>query len=481
MIRLQQGAEFQKAGKLSEAECCFRDYLDDFPNDPYALGNLGNVYRDRGRIAEADALYRQALTADPQAHWIHSNRLMTLNYSDRIAPETLLQEHREWGKQLPVSEPPVFRNTFDPKKRIHIGFVSADFRWHSVAFFLFGLLRELDREQFEVTCINESRNPDEMTEMIRTEVSGWVNTADLEDEGFIKTVRRCRLDVLVDLSGHTAYNRMPAIAQRCAPLQIGWLGYPTITGNPGIDYWVTDAIILGDSQSTPGREQPLLLPEGMHCYYPPVAPGELPLTPVRNDRSGNVVLGCFNHRAKLTETTLNLFADVLLAEPRTELLLKGRSFNDPAETEVIQYFMSHRGIAPERLRMLARTDTTLDHLKTYYQVDIALDTFPYNGTTTTCEALWMGVPVVTLQGATHASRVGASLLTRLGCKPWIAGNHEAYVRAVSRLVQDAESRREFRENVRDRLFSSGLTDQKRFAGDFGNGIRGLWQSYCSGR
>ena len=481
MIRLGQGVEFLKAGKLSEAERCFREYLDDFPTDPYALGNLGNVYRDRGRISEADELYRRALQSDPHAHWIHSNRLMTLNYSDQIAPETLLKEHQDWGKLLPIPDQPKFRNTFDPKKRIHLGFVSADFRWHSVAFFLFGLLRELDREQFEITCINESRNPDEMTDMIRSEVSGWVDTIDLEDELFIKTVRRCRLDILIDLSGHTAYNRMSAIARRCAPLQIGWLGYPTITGNPGIDHWMTDPIILGDTAEILGHEQPLLMPEGMHCYYPPVAAGEMPLSSGREGVSDKVMLGCFNHRAKLTQTTLDLFADVLLTEPDTELLLKGRSFNDPTEVEVIQTFFEERGIAPERLHMLARTDTTLGHLKAYYRIDIALDTFPYNGTTTTCEALWMGVPVVTLQGSTHASRDGASLLTRLGFEPWVARDRDGYLGAVRQLVRDAESRRLFRETIRDRMFHCGLTDQARFAGNFGKCLRRQWETYCSSR
>lgn len=478
MIRVKTGIEKWKQGNLQEAEVCFRQYLSDFPSDVNVIANLANVYRDRGDLKNANKWYLRALKLEPNTTWIHSNRLMTLNYDPEVDSETILQAHLKWGKQLSLPDPVSFKNERTPGKRIHIGFVSGDFRWHSVAFFLFGLLKEFNSDQVEVTCFSENRSSDEMTALIRAHSDGWVDTSGMSDDQFLKTTRRSRLDVLIDLSGHTAYNRMEALARRCAPLQVSWLGYPTITGNPCIDYWMTDSAILGDSSDQLGQVSALVMKEGIHSYFPPVQEYDLPITDHKKKPAGKVVLGCFNHRAKISAICLKNWAQILKCEPNTELLLKNRSFNDPQEVANLRYEMEKLGVNGLRITTLRRTPTCMEHLRTYEKIDIALDTFPYNGTTTTCEAIWMGIPVVTCVGDTHASRVGASLLTQLGAPEWIAEDMDGYCRIVGELVRDNDLRVNFSKTARARMRTSGLSDCAKFARAFEEQVRSIWMNYC---
>ncbi|MCG8527677.1 MAG: hypothetical protein MI748_14950 [Opitutales bacterium] len=479
---LDSALELLNSGKLSSAKVEFERLLSAHPDHPLLLSSLGTLHRDRGEPEVADRYYRKAYAAAPELGWIESNRLMTLNYNPACSLEEIVRVHVDWGNSgiVPPGNPKL-RNSPVPDKRIHVGLVSGDLRWHSVAFFLLGLLEHFDRQKLEVTVFCENEKSDEMTDILRSFCDGWVETQSKTDLDFQKTALRSRIDVLIDLSGHTARHRQQAFALRCAPIQLSWLGYPTVTGNPQMDYWMTDSDNSLDSKPFGLKERVVSLDGGVHVYHPPVAPEELPLRDYAEASRDWVTLGCFNNRAKITVALLELWAEILEERPKTKLLLKSIVFVDLEEREKVIGIFESNGIDPGRIELLERSPSTMDHLKEYRRVDIALDTFPYNGTTTTFEALWMGVPVVTQTGEPHASRVGSSILRTLGRRDWITESAKEYKSSVLRLIDDAEDRLVFRQQARELLFKSGLTDSKRFSRKFEAKIRDLWRNYCSGK
>ncbi len=492
MHRVQQGIEHWKAGRLTEAAEQIKSFLQAFPQHPTGLANLANVLRDQGEIEQALRLYWQALeSADaidgiqPDAEWIWSNYLLTLNYSDTVGMETLIQSHRQWASRFPVPSDVPWRNRRTGDRRFHLGFVSGDLRWHSVAFFLLSLMRHLDRATFEVTCFSDNLSDDDMTGILRGFADAWVPCRDLDDISLMQSIRRSRVDILIDLSGHTAYNRMGVFAMRAAPIQVSWLGYPTPSGNPCIDYWLTDPGIcsIGAASSVASGwmgSRPIHLLPSVHAYHPALPAEEMPPTrwvESETTERETIWLGCFNHRAKVSTETLYMWAKILQRFPQTKLLLKSRSYADAGVCDSIRQSLVSRGIESGRVVFLPRTASTREHLHCYRRIDLALDTFPYNGTTTTCESLWMGVPVVTRKGESHASSVSSSLLHQLGKQAWIAHSREAYVTAAGNLIEDAEQRREFRENSRDLMFRCGLTDGNRFAACWSEAMLKLWRDW----
>ena len=403
--------------------------------------------------------------------------------------EELEELHETWGKRFSGVEVPVFRNSLSHERRVHVGLVSADFRWHSVAFFLLGLLKHRDKSRLEITCFSDNPEDDDMTGILRNLADSWVTCKGLSDSALLKIIRRSRVDVLVDLAGHTAYNRMAVFGRRAAPVQVSWLGYPTPTGNPHIDFWFTDAGIHSeDVVAGGGCSEPVCLASGAHAYHPPVEAAEMPVDrvlwepeseDVMDSGADTVWLGCFNHRAKLSSQTLEMWAAILRSAPHTKLLLKTRSFADERVSADLRKRFGLLGVDPCRLSFRSRTDTTLEHLQCYRCIDLALDSFPYNGTTTTCESLWMGVPVVTRSGNTYASRVTGSLLNQLGKPEWVADSAEGYVQTALNLIADVEGRRQFRKNARGLLQEAGLTDSARFAECWTTAVEDLWRRYVA--
>ena len=338
---------------------------------------------------------------------------------------------------------------------MRIGYVSGDFRRHSVANFLFPIFENHDRAAFQITCYNNNGWNDDVTERLMGAVDQWRRISGLDDETVAEMIAADGIDILVDLSGHTAHNRLSLFARQPAPVQVTWLGYPGSTGVEAIRYRLVDAITDPPGESDSYYCETLIrLEHGFLCYAP-LDPAPAPvMRPARNP----VRFGSFNNPAKLSPATLDLWGKLLQAVESSELVLKGRPFADPQVRRMLLKRFEARGIAEERIVLLEHMAAPDRHMAAYGEMDIALDPFPYNGTTTTCEALWMGVPVVTLLGDRHSSRVGASLLTRVGLEEMIAEDADGYIRRAADLAANQERRAALRATLRPAMQTSPLCD-----------------------
>lgn len=348
-----------------------------------------------------------------------------------------------------------------------IGYVSGDFRRHSVANFLFPVFENHDRSAFEIYCYSNNPSNDDVTERLVLAADQWRRISGLGDEEAARMIGEDGIDILVDLSGHTAHNRLQLFARRPAPTLVTWLGYPGSTGVEAIGFRLVDAITDPPDQGDRDYyEQLIRLEHGFLCY----APVDTAPAPVTRPAGKRIRFGSFNNPAKLSTTTLDVWGRLLSAIPGSELVLKGRSFADSLVREMLLKRFQDRGIATERVALLEHIASPDGHMAAYGEIDIGLDPFPYNGTTTTCEALWMGVPVVTLLGERHSGRVGASLLTRVGLEDLIAEDAEDYIRRAAALAVDHERRAELRRTLRSKMAASPLCDGPAFT-------RGLEAAY----
>ena len=352
-----------------------------------------------------------------------------------------------------------------------MGFVSADLRTHSVAWFLLPLLCALDPRRVQAVAYANGGREDAMTDRLRTACRGWRRIDSMTDSQVVEQVRADGIDLLIDLSGHSAGHRLGVFAQRAAPLQGTWLGYPNTTGLPNMDLRLVDAITDPiDTAQALASERLLRIEGGFLCYR---APEDAP-EPAQRDAHAPPTFGSFNNLQKISPSTLDLWAAVLSAEPEASLLLKAGGLEQASVQARLRAAFASRGIAPARLRFLPRTAGVAEHLAAYAEIDVALDTWPYHGTTTTCEALWMGVPVITRVGDRHASRVGASLLAAAGCAEDVSADLDGFVgaarRALARVRADARSR----AALRARLAASALTDAAGFADRFTRALERAW-------
>jgi protein O-GlcNAc transferase len=458
-------------GRLTEAEACFREALRLRADYAPAHDNLGRLARAQGRIAEAVAHYRAALALQPKPG-THSNLLLALNYLDGISPQEIFAEHQRWAARyaepLTAAATPPGRDPADGR-RLRVGYLSPDFSNHAVAYFFEPVLKAHDRGAFEVFCYSNVLAPDAVTARLQAASEHWRDLAPLSDEQARELIRRDRLDLLVDLAGHTARNRLPVFARRAALVQLTWIGYPNTTGLTAIDFRLTDAVSdpLGKTEAI-HTEKLVRLPGPFSVYQPPAdAPPVGPLPSL----TAPLTFGCFNNFAKVTPATIALWSRLLGAIPDTRLFLKSRGLDDPETAARIRGSFAKHGVSEDRLLLDGRELSVPAHLALYHQVDVALDTFPYNGTTTTCEALWMGVPVITLAGETHVARVGASLLTHVGAASWIAATPEQYVQKARELALDLRQMPSLRHELRERMRRSPLCD----AATFTRGLEKVFQ------
>lgn len=441
--------------------------------DPITVLQVANVLQQLRRMPEALARSREALDAGGRLIGMYPNVLLGTNYWHED-PAPVFDLHTEFGSRLPASlavRPP--RRIKADGERIRIGYVSGDFLRHSVAYFVEALLDCHDRERFELVCYQNNAHSDEVTARLKAHGHRWVECAGLSDNALRSRILTDGIDVLIDLSGHTAHSRLMMFATPCAPVQICYLGYPTVTGVPEIDFRITDSVIDPGDMPPFNSEAPLRMPRTMFCYTPDAAAP--PLAPPPSLAQGFVTFGSFNNIAKVTDHTLELWAAVMRAVPGSQLLLKASTMAQASNRESTESFMAARGIAADRLTLIARTPSTDSHLAIYQQVDIALDTFPYNGATTTCEALWMGVPVVSLRGRTHPSRMGASILSAIGRADCVASDDAGYVDQAIALATDLAGLAAWRAAARDHLRAGLLLDRQGFTRDFEALIEQAWR------
>jgi predicted O-linked N-acetylglucosamine transferase (SPINDLY family) len=472
------GLTLSLSGRVFEALTCHERALAADPS--YAMARFGRAQalQQTHRIPEAVEEYGRFLAQQPEHHEARSYRLFALQYLDGVARDRLLEEHAAYGLSVGEAVVTSFPNDPSPTRRLRLAFLSPDLRSHSCAFFLEPLLAQLDSSQFEIFLYHDHFREDDVSARLRQRAAVWRNFVGQPNPAVEAAIRADAPDVLIDLAGHTGLNRLPLFARRLAPVQISYLGYPNTTGVAAMDYRFTDGVAdpVGEADSY-ATERLVRFAPAAWAYRPPADAPEVGPAPFL--LRGHVTFGCFNNLAKLTDSTLHVWSRILAAVPDARLHLKGRGLSVPQVRARYAERISRSGIDIARVELLERTDGAAEHLALYNGIDIALDTFPYHGTTTTCEALWMGVPVVTLAGNEHRSRVGASLLQAVGQGGWIATNPDDYVRIAAGLAGDHERLAEIRRALRDGLRGSVLLDHAGQAARFSAAVRECWTAWCT--
>jgi protein O-GlcNAc transferase len=476
------GLVLQEQGRLDEAAASYGSALAVDPDYAEAHGNLGTVLHEQGKPDEALACYERALAAKPDYVTALSALLLCLIYRSDVSAEKILAAHRRFEAQHARALYPAslsHDNDRAPQRRLRIGYVSPDFRAHSVTWFLEPVLRAHDRNSVELFCYAEVKRPDGVTEILRPLADHWRVTVGLSDAALAAQIRADGIDILVDLAGHTANNRLLVFARKPAPVQVSWLGYPATTGLAAIDYRLVDAVTdPPGTEEAQASETLVRLEHGFLCYGPALTLPEPAAPPCLAGDA--VTFGSFNNPAKLSEATLDCWASLLRRVPGSRLLLKGRAFGDDATRALYLGRLAERGVAAERIELVSWLPNAAAHLALYDRVDIALDPFPYNGTTTTCEALWMGVPVVGLRGDRHAGRVGASLLGQVGLDSLVAETAEDYIAIAAGLAAAPQHLASLRASLRPRMLSASLCDARGFTAGLEAAYRTMWRRWCEG-
>lgn len=431
-----------------------------------------------GDAARSAARLREAMARIPDRPEIDTYLCATLNYIPDVTPEEVFQVHRDFGLKTMAhirTGPPPFRCTFDPTRPLTIGWLSPDLRRHSVAYFLEPLLEALDPAQFRHVLFSTGAARDEVTARLAAH-GEFVPCRDVEFKLLPDLIRSRGVDILIELSGHTADHRLWSLARKPAPIIVSYLGYPNTTGLPTIDYRVVDELTDPPGAESLATETLARIGPPFVCYRPPENAPAVATPPCT--ASGVPTFGSFNAITKLNQPLAASWARAIRDIPGSRLLLKGDFRLSAVRARTIAWFAA-AGLSPERVTLRAPTATAADHLGQYADVDIALDTFPYNGTTTTCEALYMGVPVLTMPGRTHASRVGLSLLTSAGLPEFICSTESDLAARAGALAADPSALARLRAGLRERLLASRLCDQAAIGASFGAELRTMWVRRCA--
>lgn len=470
------GNALRQQGNDEAGAAAYLEALRVGPGHAGALNNLGLLQWHHGEVSAAIGSFREALRSQGDFATAHSNLLFALHSDPSTTPAELLSESQAFDQRHAPSRAALARPldpNRDPGRRLRVGYLSPDLREHSCAYFLEPLLAAHHREEFELYAYAEVRRPDAVTARLRSLFDHWCSTVGLSDAALVEQIRADRIDVLVDLAGHSAGNRLTALLARPAPVQVTWLGYPGTTGLSTVDYRLTD------HQSDPSgttdafhSEALLRLDDGLHCYLPPIDAPEVSRLPSASDR--HLTFGSFNQLAKMNADVVAAWSRILGAVKGSRLCLKSSALSQSSvRARVLDAFAS-QGVVAERLDLLAWTASTRDHLQLYERVDLALDPFPYNGTATTCEALWMGVPVLSLVGERHAARVGLSLLSLVGHPEFVASSVDDYVTLAIELARDPSRLAALRSSLREEMRASPLCDAPRFARSVESAYRRMW-------
>ena len=473
------GNALHGAGRLDEARDSFARLVSLRPE--FAAGHLGlgNCHRDQGQPEIAVAYYRRAVALDPGAAAVRSNLIYGLMFAPDADAATLLAEQLEWDRQHAQSLKPFIRvhsNDPSPDRRLRIGYVSPDFRDHVVGCNVLPLLREHDRVGFEIFCYSNVLVPDGLTERFRALADGWRDISGLSDLEAAETIRADRIDILVDLALHMGRNRLLTFAQKPAPVQVTFAGYPGGTGLEAMDYRLTDPFLDPPGLSEAAyREASVRLPHCFWCYDPVVmtfgmAP-PLPVAPLPALNAGYVTFGFLGNFCKVNAAMLRVWARLLGSVPKSRLLL---SAAEGSHRETVRDTFRRDGIGPERIDFVAHAPRGR-YLLQYNRIDIGLDTIPYHGHTTSLDALWMGVPVVTLVGGTVVGRAGLSQLSNLGLTELVAKTPEEYVQVAAALAHDLPRLSHLRSTLRSRMAASPLQDAVAFTRGIEDAFRKMWR------
>lgn len=453
----------KEKGHLQEAINSCNKALNFDPENAYAFINMGNAYLYQGKHEDAEECFRNALIKSSNLSIAYSNLLCSLNYNPAYACENIFIEHKRFSEIFEKVEPHKIpekkykRNT----KKIKIGYVSPDFRQHSVFYFIEPVLTSHNHKKFEVYCYSNVSSADDKTRHIQKYVDKWRNIVGMPDELVAQNIRNDGIDILIDLAGHTGGNRILLFTHKPTPLQISWIGYPATTGLKAMDYKIVDSYTdpMGKTEKY-YTERLLRMNDCFLCYMPDRDAPDVSLLPAL--KQGHITFGSFNNFAKINRDVVRVWSQILKAVDNSHLILKSFSFLDEETRRYAINMFADEGIEEERVELLPPVPSIKEHLNLYRMIDIALDTFPYNGTTTTCEALYMGVPVISLAGKCHAGRVGISLLSNVGLKEFIAQSEGEYIEIALKISGDIQRLRDLRFSLREMMLHSPLMDAKGF-------------------
>jgi protein O-GlcNAc transferase len=438
--------------------------------------SLSAALADQGCAKEAVQACERGLVQNPELWGAHSNLLFSLHLDPDVSAVEIFERHCAFGRALQASvraEHCASRRCSEPERTLRIGYVSPDFCAHAVSYFIEPVLQQHDRGAFDVTCYSDVTQPDAVTERLAT-TTRLVPCGAWSHQTLAERIAADAIDILVDLAGHTGRNRLPAFARRPSPIQLSWLGYFDTTGVEAIDYRLADAHSFAPSMDAHFVERVVRLPRSVNCFLAP--PGPEPRAAPELSR-GKLTFGCFNNPAKINRRVVSVFARILRDVEGAELVLKYRAFNDRAMRARYHEWFAAEGVAPERVRMVGSSGVQ-EFMEAVSDVDIALDPFPYGGETTALHTLWMGVPVVTLEGPMPMQRLTSRVLRWCGLSEWIAQTEDEYVTIVERLVRAQPQRQAWRRTLRGQLQASPLCDHRGITRDLEATYRELWRQHC---
>lgn len=470
------GNILKEFGRLDHALACYERALSLAPQSAHVHNNLANTFKEAGQLDEAIACYRKAMTVRPDLVVAHSGLAYTMHFHPSFDAASILKEHKAWNVAH-ARQYAVERRTFEidrsPDRPLRIGYISPDFRDHVVGRLLLPLLENHHRSSFEVFCYADVTTPDSMTDRLQKCASHWQVTFGDSDEQLAQRIRNDRIDILVDLTMHMAGNRLLAFARRPAPVQVTYLAYCSTTGLETMDWRLTDPFL--DPPGTDGfyTERSYRLPRTYWCYQAPPEAPEIALLPA--EMSGHITFGSLNNFCKVSRPAMETWAKILLALPTSRLILHA---HEGVHRRRTKDFFASLGVSPDRIEFVG-FEPMERYLKQYHRIDIALDSFPYAGGTTTFDALWMGTPVVTLNGQTAVGRGGVSILSNLGLAEFVAADQEKYIEIALQLASDPDALKALRRSLRQRMCQSPLMDAGQFARDIETAYKKMWQDRIS--
>lgn len=472
------GNVYKNQGNYEKAEFHFKEALRSKSDDPKLLYHLGATLLFSNRAKEAAEHLKRSMEIDPQFHFSHSSYVYALNYFEEPTKKEIFEAHCVWDKQQGKG---IKDNTWNwvernPDKKIRVGFVSPDFRAHVVALFIQQLFKHYDRERFDFYGYAEVANPDGYTSKFMSLLDGWRTTIGMTDKMVYKTIKKDQIDILIDLAGHSAGNRLIVFSMKPAPVQVSYLGYINTTGLDTIDYRLADAWVNPEESQQYYSEKLYRLPDSFTCYEPINPCPDVTETPAL--KNGYITFGCFNNTNKLTPKVIKLWSQLLKEIPNSGLRLKSSHLADvDTQKRFLKLFKEH-GIKEGRIQFEGPSEI-FDYLAAYSRIDIALDPFPHNGGTTSHDALWMGVPMISLEGDRYVSRFGVTILNNLGYPEWIAGDLASYIDIAKKLSSDIHELNNIRLNLRRKMASSPLCDGPSFAKHFGTALKTIWKDFCN--
>ena len=471
------GLALQGLGILDEAISSYENALRVEPDLAEAHNNLGLALQDLCKLDDAVRRYQKAASIKPDYSAAYSNLLMAEQYRPSQDAETLYKLHCKWDQYYGRAfhaDWPKHVNTPDPDRRLRVGLLSADFRRHPVGYFLVGFLKHLPTETIEriIYCDNTS---DDLTEAIKEDSDKWCYVGNVSDSDLASAIFGDRIDILVDLAGHSANNRLPVFSRKPAPVQVTWAGYPGTTGLSSIDYLISDQYSTYAGEEEFCTEKVVRMPHGWLCYQPPDYAPTINALPY--EKNGFVTFASFNNPAKLNTELILTWCKVLASVANSRMLIKYKGVDSPSNLERLTSLFETQGISKSRFTLEGQSPHD-ELLRRYTDADIALDPFPYSGGLTTLEALWMGVPVITMAGETFAGRHSLSHLSNMGLQELVAHNTEQYVELSERLARHPKKLAALRAGLREQMTKSPICDVQKFANDFSIIMRETWKNWC---